>query len=266
MPYTPPSQRSPAASAPHSPNISRRSSYQPGQGSGPTASSRPELPRSTSYLTRHRRTTSVKTASFQPSLEPTPPGTADEEKNDTSSLICSTSLRQSPPPVTDDNHMPAGAVISPPDSQQNSSDDEETKCSRGRQLENLAELQAAIRIIGQRRESSPSRVGQDVAKVNQALTLVMPPPVTTDKPTAVHVEQSTVNAIRKIAHNRSHTDTSMFVDVPSSLSPETPLTGSDEESISDEDEPERSRRKPPMLRKKSGELVRPALRDRKSVV
>ena len=198
--------------------------------------------------------------SFQPSLEPTPPGTADEEKNDTSSLICSTSLRQSPPPVTDDNHMPAGAVISPPDSQQNSSDDEETKCSRGRQLENLAELQAAIRIIGQRRESSPSRVGQDVAKVNQALTLVMPPPETTDKPTAVHIEQSTVNAIRKIAHNRSHTDTSMFVDVPSSLSPETPLTGSDEESISDEDEPERSRRKPPMLRKKSGELVRPALR------
>jgi hypothetical protein len=127
-------------------------------------------------------------------------------------------------------------------------------------LENLAELQAAIRIIGQRRESSPSRVGQDVAKVNQALTLVMPPHVTTDKPTAVHVEQSTVNAIRKIAHNRSHTDTSVFVDVRSSLSPETPLTGSDEESISDEDEPERSRRKPPMLRKKSGELVRPALR------
>jgi hypothetical protein len=53
--------------------------------------------------------------------------------------------------ATDDNHIPAGAVISPPDSQQNSSDEEETKGSRGRQLENLAELQAAIRIIEQQR-------------------------------------------------------------------------------------------------------------------
>jgi hypothetical protein len=257
MPYTPPSQRSPAASAPHSPAISRRSSYQPSQSSRPAISNRPELPRSTSYLTRHRRTTSVKTAAFQPSLEPTPPGTADEQENDTSSLTALTSLRQSPPPVTDDTQIPVGAVISPPDSAQNSSDDEDTKEERGRQLENLAELQAAIRVIEQHRESSPNRKAEEVSKANQALTLIMPPE-TENKPTAAHVEESTVQALRKIAHNRSNTDTSVFVDIRHT--PEASLTASDEDSVSDEDEPERSRRKPPMLRKKSGELVRPALR------
>lgn len=169
-------------------------------------------------------------------------------------------MRQSPPPVTDEAQLPAGAVISPPDSTQNSSDDEDTKSSRGRQLENLAELQAAIRIIEQHRESSPSRTAEDVTKANQALTLIMPPSQTEDKATAIHVEQFTVAAIRKIAHNRSNTDVGVFSDLRHGQTPETSLTGSDEDSITDEDEPARSRRKPPMLRKKSGELVRPALR------
>lgn len=201
----------------------------------------------------------MKTTSFQPSLEPTPPGTAEDEHNDTSSLAASSSLRQSPPPVTDDAQIPAGVVISPPDSASNSSDDEETKEERGRQLENLAELQAAIRVIEQHRESSPNRTTGEGSKANQALTLIMPPePETEDKPKAVHVEKATVDTLRKISHNRSNTDSSVFVDLR--RSPETSLTPSDEESISDEDEPERSRRKPQMLRKKSGELVRPALR------
>ncbi|CZR61430.1 related to GIP2 Glc7p-interacting protein [Phialocephala subalpina] len=264
MPYTPPSQRSPATSTTTSPNLSRRSSSTdqlPQRLHSHHSSHRPELPRSTSYLTRHRRTTSVKTTAFSPTLEPTPPGTADKENNDTNSLNTNGSIIQSPPPVTGDTQMPSGAVISPPDSQQNSSDDEDNKGSRGRQLENLAELQAAIRIIEQHRESSPNRAAKDITKANQALSLIMPPASQTiDKPTAVHVEQSTVSAIRKISHNRSNTDTSVFVDLRHGQTPETSLTGSDEDSITDEDEPERSRRKPPMLRKKSGELVRPALR------
>jgi hypothetical protein len=166
------------------------------------------------------------------------------------------SLRQSPPPVTDEAKMPAGAVMSPPDSKENSSEDEEEKEPR-RDIENLAELQAAIRIIGQRRESSPNRAkAQD-----NHLTLVMPSSKD-EKPVAVHVEQSTVNTIRKIAHSRSNTDPAVYVDLRNGSvnGTETPLTGSDEESFTDDDEPERSRRKPPMLRKKSGELVRPALR------
>jgi hypothetical protein len=256
MPYTPPSQRSPAASAPQSPILSRRSSHQPPQPSGPPVSSRPDLPRSASYLTRHRRTPSVKTASFTPqdsSLQE-----IAERDGETKSVAASGSLRQSPPPKTDESKIPAGAVISPPDSALNSSDDEETKAAgaRFRQLENLAELQAAIRIIEQHRESSPSRQAEDVSKANQALGLILPTEEADDTPLAMHIENAVAGSMRRIGHNRSRTDTGVFLDLRQS---ETPLTESEENS-SDDDEPERSRRKPPMLRKKSGELVRPALR------
>ncbi|TVY59702.1 Protein phosphatase 1 regulatory subunit 3C, partial [Lachnellula suecica] len=267
MPYTPPSQRSPAPSAPHSPNLSRRSSYQPGHQHSHShtthlAATRPELPRSTSYLTRHRRTASVKTTAFAPapSEEPTPPGTADREKNDTSSLTASGSIRQSPPAVTDDTQLPAGAVISPPDSAQNSSDDEDIK-KRGRKLENEEELRAAIRVIEQHRESSPTRTAERIAKANQHLTLLMPAK-TEDKPTTAHVEKRAQavpqSAPRKMGHNRSHTESAAVIDL-GRLAPETPIIGSDED-VTDDEETGRSGRKPPMLRKKSGELVRPALR------
>ncbi|TVY18617.1 Protein phosphatase 1 regulatory subunit 3A [Lachnellula arida] len=280
MPYTPPSQRSPAVSTPHSPSLSRRSSYQPGHQHSHShshsrshshslpghsdhsvlLSPRPELPRSTSYLTRHRRTASVKTAAFAPNpIEPTPPGSADNEKGGKNGLNASASLRQSPPPVTDDSQIPTGAVISPPDSTLNSSDDEDTK-DRGRELVNEAELRAAISTIEQHRDGSPIRTAEEISKANQHLTLIMPSTKTEDKPTTAHVEKALTQTIRKISHNRSHTDSAVFVDLQPSQAPETPLTGSDEESLSDGDDPDRSRRKPPMLRKKSGELVRPALR------
>ena len=161
--------------------------------------------------------------------------------------------------VTDETQIPAGAVISPPDSTQNSSDDEETKESRGRDLETLENLKAAISFIEQRRESSPNRTAQEASKVNQALTLIMPSSGV-EKPTAQHIEQTATQGSQKISHNRSKTDSSVFLGLRQSGSPETPLTGSDEEFDDDDDDPERSRRKPPMLRKKSGELVRPALR------
>jgi hypothetical protein len=162
--------------------------------------------------------------------------------------------------VTDDKKVPAGAVISPPDSAVNSSDDEDTKVegSRGRHLDNLEELQAAIRIIGQHRESSPIQTEKSISEAVKGLALIMPPKE--EKPTIAQVEGTVANGLRKIAHNRSHTEgSSVFLDLRQPNSPETPLTGSDDE-LTDEDEPERSRRKPPMLRKKSGELVRPALR------
>lgn len=257
MPYTPPSQRSPAASASTTPNSSRRSSYALAQPVGiPAQSTRSELPRSTSYLTRHRRTPSLKTASFTTSstTETTPPGTADSEDNDSIRIKNTNSLRQSPPPVTDEASIPSGAVLSPPDSVQNSSDDDEDK-ARGRNLSNLAELQAAIRNIGQQRESSPNRQAIDVAKANQVLTLHMPSKVADISPTPEEVKRSLSQSSRKISHTRSNTDSSVFIDLRQDTS-ETPS----EDDDSNDDEPERSRRKPPMLRKKSGELVRPALR------
>lgn len=156
--------------------------------------------------------------------------------------------------MTDDSQLPAGAVISPPDSAQNSSDDEDTR-ERRRKLANEKELRAAFSVIEQHRESSPHRTAEQLGKAN--LTLIMPSK-SEDKPTTVHVEKSVAQQLRKISHNRANTESQVYLDLRPS--PETPLTGSDEDSISDGDEPDRSRRKPPMLRKKSGELVRPALR------
>lgn len=263
MPYTPPA-RSPANSTTHSENpspaASRRSSY---QQSHYTPAPRPELPRSTSYLTRHRRTPSVKSTAFAPTLDPTPPGTADGEKgpsHDTNScLTASSSLRQSPPPITNETKMPIGVVMSPPDSTQNS--DEEDNGRRGRNVENLEELQAAIRVIEQHRESSPLRTSSEVQRLTHAISLL---PIkdtkdTKDKPTSEH--NGTSHPPRKLQHHRSSTET-VFLDLRSNhnnpSAPETPTTGSDDE-LSDE-EAELARRKPQMLRKKSGELVRPALR------
>lgn len=149
--------------------------------------------------------------------------------------------------------------MSPPDSTQNS--DEEDNGLRGRKLENLEELQAAIRVIEQHRESSPKRASSEIQKLTQAISLL---PIKDtkdlkDKPTSEHIE--TTQPPRKLQHQRSSTET-VFLDFrnnPNDQSaPETPTTGSDDEMS--EDEEAMIRRKPQMLRKKSGELVRPALR------
>jgi hypothetical protein len=158
--------------------------------------------------------------------------------------------------------MPAGAIISPPDSTQNSSDDEEANSPRGREAEALAELKAVVMVIEQHRESSPTRIAEDVSKANQQLTLMLPPKAL-DSPLAVKLDEEIKQAVQRISHTRANTETSLFEGSRSNMSPgpspDTPTMISDEDSLTDEDEP-RSRRKPPMLRKKSGELVRPALR------
>lgn len=177
------------------------------------------------------------------------------DDTDTLMLASSTSIRQSPPPGSNDSKMPTQAVISPPDSAQNSSDDEDVKTQRGRDLESLAELQAAIRIIEQRRESSPNRANGETAKTNHALTLVMP--AENDLTITAEIDTPTVQTLRRIGHNRANTE-SVFIDLRQKS--ETPTTASDEETLSDEDDLSMASRKPPMLRKKSGELVRPALR------
>ncbi|KAF6807266.1 hypothetical protein CSOJ01_08304 [Colletotrichum sojae] len=230
MPYTPPSHRSPASSAPSSPDVSRRSSFQ--------SSPRPSLPRSASYLTKHRRTPAAATATTTTkgnTDQPTPPGTSDDLKG----MATNSSVRQSPPPVTDERGMPKGAIISPPDS----GSDEEDGAARGRQIENLKELKDAISQIPVRRETSPS------SKPDQpTLALVTNDGITHSFSTSAL--DGLVNAVGRRGHSRSSTEPKIVM----SKSAEASLTGSEEES--DEDAP----RKPQMVRKKSGELVRPALR------
>jgi hypothetical protein len=159
--------------------------------------------------------------------------------------------------VTDDSKIPAGAIISPPDSAVNSSDDEEAKRSpSGGQMENLAELHTSVRIIGQQRDSFSSS-SQASEKDKQGLALIMLAEELENKQTAAYFEQLAAGP-RKLGHTRSSTEPAAFIDLRPADTSETPSTATDQE-ISDE-EFKRTRRKPPMVRKKSGELVRPSLR------
>ncbi|KAI1167392.1 putative phosphatase regulatory subunit-domain-containing protein [Nemania serpens] len=245
MPYTPPSHCSPPSSAPTSPGSSRRSSF----NSGTTSQQRPALPRSASYLTRHRRSTSATPVGAAPSSnygstpDITPPGTSDNLKN--MAAINSSCIRQSPPPITDTKAMPPGAIISPPES---SSEDEGLVDSEDpmSEIEKIKELKEAISAIPQCRVGSPTRGLPDGLVLQSSQT-------------GQHKETPPKPSIRTLdfkpgrapSHSRSKTDTDIYF----SQSPDASFNTSEESSEQDE-----LVKKPPMLRKKSGELVRPALR------
>lgn len=156
------------------------------------------------------------------------------------------SVRQSPPPVTDDRTMPMGAIISPPDSASSGSDDEEQGPEiRGRKLDKA--LRDAVSQIPMQRSSSPERSQVQTQNATEHLQL--------RRKDGVHLSFST-SALdglakgRKMGHVRSATE------------PNAGLPKSDDNSVSvsEEETDEDLLKKPQMVRKKSGELVRPALR------
>ena len=232
MPYTPPAQQqSPASSKSASPVISRSSSISEELPRSPVTG-RPQLPRShssASYMNRQRRSPSIPKAD-SPSTHIETIGRGVH----TTDFAARNSVRQSPLPVND-NMMPSGAVISPPDS--DNSDDGEGK-ERGRELE-IAELQKAVRSIDLRREGSPDKVGKRVH-------LTVSAPITqTTSPSALSPEA------RKIAHSRSNT-AEIVNHRPTFI--ESPI------QTTDDSEDDDASFKPSLVRKKSGELVKPALR------
>ncbi|KAF5663504.1 GIP2-like protein [Fusarium heterosporum] len=236
MPYTPPSNRSPASSASTSPVASRRSSLQ--------SSPRPSLPRSASYLTKHRRTPSASALSDGSTGTLTPQGTSEDLKS--MGTAVPSSVRQSPPPVTDERTMPMGAIISPPDSASSGSDDEEQGPQiRGRKLDKA--LRDAVSQIPQQRSSSPERSQPKTQDSSEHLQL--------RRKDGVHLSFST-SALdglakgRKMGHVRSATEPNAGIVKPDENSV----------SVSEEETDEDLLKKPQMVRKKSGELVRPALR------
>lgn len=188
---------------------------------------------STSYVRRHRRS---------PSISKSPVQSPDSARLSTS-IDPHASLRQSPPPISH-AAIPPGAVISPPESAPNSSD-EESPLREGIKLE---ELEAAVKAIEQRRSGSPERMGP----ADQTGTEAHPSSSQPSAPTLntnIHPHHLRLSKeARKISHSRSSTDSAI------SLKQEEALTSSPEDS-----DVELSP-KPPMVRKKSGELVRPALR------
>ncbi|PNS15136.1 Protein phosphatase 1 regulatory subunit 3A [Sphaceloma murrayae] len=244
MPYTPPSQQSPASSKTSTPAISRNASYSHDIASLSPSHSRPSLPRSISsatYLNKHRRspsvTSPVSTQEANMATYKFISGSKDAE-----SVLISSSLRQSPPPLND-LVIPTGAIISPPDSSENSDGDEATtKTQRRREVEHTwNELQQAVRSMSIKRDPSPVR---NTASPSRSAT--SEPTTSMTSPTMLSPEA------RKISHSRSSTETAI---------PHIAATcASSQTSGSDDSEDERRGGKPPLLRKKSGELVKPALR------
>lgn len=187
---------------------------------------------------------SASTGGFTPLSQSTPPGTSE----DLQSLVKDGIVRQSPPPIADARALPPGALISPPESLNNSSDEAE-EGARGRKLDrHMKDLHEAVSVIPQRPSISPPQENPDALRVTV-------PNGSALSSEGMHYSFSTgslsglVAGSRKISHAKSNTEPHIVL--PISLGPS--LTGSEEDT--DEDRP-----KPAMVRKKSGELVRPALR------
>ncbi|CAD0087504.1 unnamed protein product [Aureobasidium vineae] len=243
MPYTPPSHQSPASSKTASPVMSRSSSFSAeSTGTRSPASPRPALPRSvssTTYLNKQRRGPSI--SQQEPAGLPQSPVDDNDESNNVriiEGVISNNgSIRQSPSPVNN-LLIPTGAILSPPDSSENSDGEDAAEAPRGRNSfsHTWGELEQAVRSIELKREGSPARNGVSFSE----------PTTTIHSPTALSA------TARKITHSRSSTETAILI-------PDRIVTESPSEESEDDDDDE-LRVKPPLVRKKSGELVKPALR------
>lgn len=150
------------------------------------------------------------------------------------------SVRQSPPPAVDGRELiPKGAMISPPESLTSGSDEDEPPEIKSRRTVVLRDLREAVSQISKAATPPPQQTQ---------------PKETTPPSLRVSFSTSALSEMprggRKNGHVRAATEPNASILKKSGSS----LTASEEET--DED----LRYKPQMVRKKSGELVRPALR------
>lgn len=128
-----------------------------------------------------------------------------------------------------------GAITTPPDS----SDDED----RGRRTGDLKDLEEALQHINVKRVSSPERKGATTTPSNT--------------PQLMTAARSLSAEARKIAHSRSSSEIVLSKHNVEPLDTCPAITTSSDDSDAEDDG---LQMKPPLLRKKSGELVKPALR------
>ena len=148
------------------------------------------------------------------------------------------------------NGRPTGSN-SPP----SSSDEDTISRGRHRKVNNMEELQAAIRGIEQNRRGSPAppeerkrtEMARDFSKPYLEHAANVNGSEAPPRPLA--------ESARKISHSRSTTDTNTLFNFASNQFDSPQRSGSDED-LDDDD----LSIKPSLIRKKSGELVRPALR------
>lgn len=268
MPYTPPAARSPTASRPTTPK------YEPVQEQLPQSHTlRQDLPHSASsraYLSKHRRSPSISDPNTIGPLGSSVRGPRSAEGNDSDSEEGqgkNSKSKSSHKPRLGPVESSTASTSSPSGSPPHSSSEDEANKKRGRvrDVANLAELQAAIRIIEQHRSGSPNgQAREDTKKARMTLKLPEPWPEMSDvegRDSGLNHRRPLSNVARKITHSRSSTDTSAFFDLPRNKfdSPaHSSMPVSDEGD--DEDDDEELTLKPSLIRKKSGELVRPALR------
>ncbi|KAL9614432.1 MAG: hypothetical protein Q9167_001103 [Letrouitia subvulpina] len=265
MPYTPPASQSPVASKTITPSPSETPPHVGSQQENTHrhgSNSKLQLPHSSSsraYLSKHRRSPSIsKTASFVPSV-PTSAGGVSHN--------ISTGNKDEPgyfAPGIGGNFLLSDSGKSGSSSTSlNSSDDEvQTRGGRIRDPPNLAELQAAIAIIEQHREGSPNRDPGQRLKARATLGLDGLRIDSSNKESSAGPRPSSTQPLsataRKISHSRSSTDVSALLNLPKNNFDSPARSASDSDIDDAEDDP--LHLKPAMIRKKSGELVRPALR------
>lgn len=157
-------------------------------------------------------------------------------------LSLGSSLRQSPPPAVDGRELiPKGAMISPPESATSGSDEDEPPEIKSRRYVVLKDLREAVSQIP--KLTTPPPLQTQTQHMDTG-----PPSLRTSLSTSALSEMPLGG--RKNGHMRSATDPHVLMLTKKSTS----LPASEEEE--DED----AKFKPQMVRKKSGELVRPALR------
>lgn len=276
MPYTPPASQSPDVSKSATPTLTRPQSFSKSQqqnGGVCMSSAKPDLPNSSSYyLHKHRRSPTLPKITSLAGSEPLKPKAGDTQV-DPSVCEQDKTLGKNRQRYPTRSILTTGTVISPPESSQNSSDDEvNTNRGRFRELANLAELQEAIRIIEQHRVRSPDRTNEETRKARKKLGL---DDASNQQPSLLEESPRLPLSAgaRKISHSRSSTEpNAAYFDTPSrdksnvlGLRTSDSAINEDElrilrQSSDSEDEEDDLPVRPAMVRKKSGELVRPALR------
>jgi Carbohydrate/starch-binding module (family 21) len=250
MPYTPPSQRSPTTSNPQSPVLTRNHSF---EAQSQHHQARPGLPRSRSatYIHKHRRspslTDSVHTYDATRSMahhghrghnKAHQNGTVEKKAAPAST---NGAVQRPTHPVLAELVIPTEGSTSPSGSPTNS--DEEDETTRGRKLEDIAE---------KLRETVVSKRGHSPSRTEDSMPAA-------PKSTPANLANGTMSPgltpeARKISHSRSASE--LQLSKYNKYVSSSPAQGS---SDSDNDD-DGLQMKPQLIRKKSGELVKPALR------
>ncbi|KHJ30105.1 putative protein phosphatase regulator [Erysiphe necator] len=235
MPYTSPSSRSPISSSLSSPSSSRRSSVH----LGISGAVRSDLPRSASYLARHRRTGSVQDSigyNFKHS----------SYKNNSNDEMPYQGNLKIPQNFVIDNHQKENDLkVSPSDLNSASCDENESL-----NLQNNSNRCKSWNFNHQK--TNTARDEQDLqlspkSKVNQKT-----------KKTAILDNKCSDTKLNVEIREKQNVATTKFYNHSYNqpiISKESPMLSGDDSSSDDDETP-----KPSMVRKKSGELVRPALR------